>query len=129
MIRTKAIGGTMVLWKHSIDKYISLYRTPSTSFLPIIYNPPECPVSIHIALYMPTSGKETEFIEQIVPLSNCLNELKQQCEDCLIYLRGDGNVNPNNIERTRIFNSFVSNHNLVQSNIQHKTYHHWGRNI
>ena len=46
MIRTKAIGGTMVLWKHSIDKYISLYITPSTCSLPIIYYPPECPAFI-----------------------------------------------------------------------------------
>ena len=125
MIRAKAIGGTMVLWKHSIDKYISLYRSPSTSFLPIVFNPPGCPLSVHIALYLPTSGKETEFIEQIVLLSNCLNEFGQQYDDCLIFLRGDGNVNPNNQERTRIFNSFLSNHNLVQSNIQHKTYHHF----
>jgi hypothetical protein len=75
--------------------------------------------------YFPTSGKEADFIEQIILLSNCLDELIERYDDCLIFIRGDGNVNTNNRERTKTFASFLSNYRLLQTPLNHKTYHHF----
>ena len=57
MTKSKAAGGTMVLWKKSLDKYITVHQSDSSSFLPIIYSPPcslftsycpHCPVPPHV---------------------------------------------------------------------------------
>ena len=58
-------------------------------------------------------------------LSCCISELSEKYEDCLIYIRGDGNVNNNNKERLKIFNTFLSSHRLIKVPINHKTYHHF----
>ena len=126
MRKSKPTGGTMILWKGSLDSFISTHPTSSTSFLPIILQPPGSPVSVHIALYLPTSGREGEFLEQIIQLSNCISDITDKYGDnCLIFLRGDANVNSNNNERVKIFENFLSLHNLVQVKIDHKTYHHF----
>ena len=125
MSRNRALGGTMVLWKKSLDKYISVHPSSSPSFLPVIFRPPGSPVSVHLAIYLPTSGKEVEFLEQIILLSNCLDDISNLHGDCLIYIRGDANVNTNNRARCRIFSSFLAKYRLVQTPIKHKTYHHF----
>ena len=125
MAKHKATGGTMVLWKRSLDKYISIHPVECTGFLPVVYNPPGSPISIHIALYLPTSGRDIDFIDQITQLSNCIDDLNEKYQDCLIFLRGDANVNKNNHDRVKIFSTFLSSHNLVQISIEHKTYHHF----
>ena len=125
MLKTKAKGGTLVLWKKNLDKYISVYHVNSPSFLPIIYSPPGSPVSVHISLYLPTSGREEEFIEALAELSNTVEDITDRYENCLIFLRGDGNVNSNNTERMVIFSRFISSFRLVQVPLDHKTYHHF----
>ena len=123
--KTKALGGTLVMWRKSLDKFVTIHPSPSTSFLPLVLSPPGCPVSIHIAIYLPTSGKETQFLEEILLLENTLDELRDLYQDCLIYIKGDGNVNPNNKDRSEIFQNFLSNNHLKLVNITHKTYHHF----
>ena len=85
LVKGRAFG--LILWKQSIDKYISVYPSASSSFLPVIFNPPGCPVSVHIAIYMPTSGRETDFLEQLILLSSCLDELNDKYGDCLIFIQ------------------------------------------
>ena len=57
----KAIGGTMILWRSCLDPYIKVLPSTSSSVLAILLSIPGVAVSAHIALYMPTSGKEVEF--------------------------------------------------------------------
>ena len=127
MTKSRAMGGTMIFWKRTIDKYVSAIPVQSTSFLPLLYKPPGCQVSVHIALYLPTSGKENDFLDQLAQLTACIEELRETYEDCPIYIRGDGNVNPNNQERAKLFSTFVSNFELHQVPMpdQHRTYHHF----
>ena len=125
MSRSRATGGVMVMWKKSLDKFITVHHVSSSSFLPIVFSPPGSPVSIHIGLYLPTSGREADFIEAITQLMNTVEDIKEKYEDCLIFLRGDGNVNQNNLERALLFSNFLSNFSLTQINIGHKTYHHF----
>ena len=123
--KSRATGGTMVMWKSSLDKYVQAHPVVSTSFLPVIFTPPGYPVSVHIALYLPTAGRDADYIEQLTLLSNCITDLRFKYEECMIFIRGDGNTNNNNKERIRIFKYFLSSHNLVQININHCTYHHF----
>ena len=125
LFHNKSYGGTMVIWKQAIDKYVTVHPTSSTSFLPIIYNHPEAPVSVHIAIYLPTSGHETKFIAELSQLRLLVEELQELHPDCHIYLRGDSNVNPNNRDRAIIFSDFLTNLNLLSVPIPHKTYHHF----
>ena len=125
MSKSKANGGVLAMWKKSLDKYVTVVKVDSSSFLPLIYSPPGAPISVHVALYLPTSGKEAEFMEAISQLINTVGDITNRFEHCLVFLRGDGNVNTNNTDRMTIFSSFLSSLNLVQTNILYKTYHHF----
>ena len=125
MLKTHAKGGTMVMWQVSLDSFIQIHPVHTSSFLPVVYSPPGCPVSVHIALYMPTSGKETDFLEELSSLGACLDELSEKYKDCLFFIRGDANVNKNNKDRMRIFQNFLSSHSLTQVPTSHNTYHHF----
>ena len=104
--KTKTYGGTMVLWKTDMEPYVSIYPVSSSAFLPLIYSPPGSPTTIHIALYLPTSGQESHFIEQITELKMVIDDLQLQYPKSILFLRGDSNVNPNNKNRSRIFANF-----------------------
>ena len=125
LTKSRTTGGTMVMWKSSLDKYVQAHPVVSTSFLPVIFSPPGYPVSVHIALYLPTAGRDADYVEQLALLSNCIKELKFKYVGCAIFIRGDGNTNSNNKERVRMFSYFLSSHDLVEVNINHSTYHHF----
>ena len=74
LVKTKANGGTMVLWKVCHDPYISVHPVSSPSILPIIFNPPQSLLSIHVAVYLPTHGQDRR-IEELSSLEVCLQEL------------------------------------------------------
>ena len=115
----------MIVWKKEFDAHITVHPVTTSSFLPIIFSPPGAPVSIHIALYLPTSGKENEFIEQICLLRLTVEELLDKYPNCLIFLRGDSNVNSNNKSRFKMFSDLLSHFSLVTIPLYHKTYHHF----
>ena len=125
LMSNKAHGGTMVIWKRSLDMHISVYPAQTSSFLPIIFSPPGSPVSVHICLYLPTSGQEPSFVEQITLLQLIMSEIHEKYPGCLIYLRGDSNVNMKNKTRSIIFNSFLHNLNHFNVPLFHNTYHHF----
>ena len=125
MTKSKACGGTMILWRKSLDKYISVFPHTSSSFLPVIFSPPGSPISAHFALYLPTSGKEDDFLNQFCQLSLCIDEILEKFPDCLLFIRGDGNINTNNMNRVQMLASFLSTFSLKQLKINHKTYHHF----
>ena len=96
MTRSKASGGTMVLWRKSIDKFVTIHPVPTSSFLAIIFSPPGSPVTAHFSLYLTTSGRDVDFLDQICQLSKTIEEISEKHPNCHIFIRGDGNVNPNN---------------------------------
>ena len=125
LTKSKANGGTMSLWKIEHDPFISIHPVFSSSFLPLIFDPPYCPLSIHIAVYLPTLGKESKFFEELSKLSECLDELTFKHVDAPVFIRGDVNVSNKNLKRTDLFKYFCSEHKLSQTSIPHKTYHHF----
>ena len=124
-IKNRSNGGTMILWKKTLDKFVSILPTVSSSFLPLLFQPPSSPPSLHLSLYLPTSGKETEFTEEMGKLRQFLENLLEDIPDCAIFIRGDSNVNVNNKPRLKIFSDFLSNFNLFNIPLGHKTYHHF----
>ena len=97
----------------------------TSCFLPIILTPPDSAPSIHVALYLPTSGQETEFVEAVTNLKVVIEDLREVHPSAPIYVRGDSNVNNNNIPRVKVFQNFIHNLELQDIAVNHNTYHHF----
>ena len=115
----------MALWSLTLDPYISVYPPSNTSFLPIVYSPPGSPISVHIGVYLPTSGQESQFVDNLLELQVVIEELNDKYDKPIIFIRGDSNVNANNKRRSKIFAHFCSSFDLVRVPIGHNTYHHF----
>ena len=124
-----AHGGTLILcWKHSLDQYIKIIEVDTSRFLVVVLNIPGHPLSIHICLYLPTSGRNTEYLEELARLEKTIDDLDSQYPDATIYLRGDANASmiarPGN-KRDELFKYFCDKLSLVSTPINEHTYHHF----
>ena len=124
MIKSRGNGGTLLIGIKELDPYIEVIPTNTPAFLLIILRMPGLKTSVHIALYMPTHSKESEFVSDLAELRNCLDNLTERF-DPIFYIRGDGNVNPNNTARTVLLKQLLKDYNLVRTEVGHKTYHHF----
>ena len=115
----------MIFWKISLDEFITVLPSKSSSFHAILFQPLHSQPSVHVSLYLPTAGKEDEFIAEITKLRIFLEELLDIHPDYLVFIRGDSNVNLNNRVRVNIFNNFKISLNLASVPFEHKTYHHF----
>ena len=124
-IKNRSNGGTMILWRKDWNQSISIIPTDSSSFVAIALSIPGTQPSIHIAMYLPTAGKESEFVEEITKLKAFVEGIADSHPDHFVFIRGDSNVNPNNNSRFTIFDDFKKILNLHQVQIGHRTYHHF----
>ena len=121
-----AKGGTMFLWKKWLDPYVTIPEcTKSSSFHVLVLNHPSCTVSIHVSVYLPTSGKDFEYTSQLTDLRACIEELLESYPSSVVYLRGDFNTNKKNTSRCSQLENFTKALNIIQIKIPHKTYHHF----
>ena len=74
-VKSRAHGGTLVLWRSELDPFVTVYNTATCSFQPIILKLPDCQVSVHFSIYLPTSGKDSDFISELANLRNCLEDV------------------------------------------------------
>ena len=125
LLKSRASGGTLALWKVQHDPHITIFPASSAAFLPVIFNPPDSPLSIHIAVYLPTLGLESRFLEELSNLSVSIMELIEAHPGAPVYLRGDFNASFSNFKRTDLLDHFCSEHHLLQVSIPHPTYHHF----
>ena len=125
LLKNRAYGGTMILWKRTLNKFIKPLPIITSSFLPILFSPPGSPPSVHISLYLSTSGKEASFVEEISKLGVYLEEYLENNPSHCIYIRGDSNVNNNHKEHVKILKHFMNNLQLKSISIQHATDHHF----
>ena len=112
------------MWRSSLDPYITPLPTTSPAFLPILFQMPGFTSSIHISLYLPTAGKDPEFISSLSLLDSLLEDL-MSTHSCPIYIRGDANCNPNNKNRSSLFQHFLDKHKLQSINFGHNSHHHF----
>ena len=128
LIKAKSNGGSMVLWRNRLDPYVIIHPVSSPAILPIIFNPPGNPTSIHICVYLPTHGQDDKFIEELSNLEVCLDELLDLYPEAFVFLRGDFNVSYKNEKRAALLHHFCSEFGLLEVVINHKTYHHFTGN-
>ena len=125
MITSHATGGTLCIWRRSLDPYVTIHPVTSSSFTPLILSLPYHQKSIHICIYLPTHGKDDEFVAELAELKTCIDELVNKHPGAALYIRGDGNVNMKNIKRVSLLGSFMKDFSLTNVPIGHKTYHHF----
>ena len=114
----------MILWKTEHDPFVKLVPDCS-AFQPIIFKPPGHALSVQVAVYLPTQGKENEFVNSIAKLSLCLDQLSEQHLEAVFCLRGDFNVNEKNKRRQALLKHLCTEHALKITPFLHRTYHHF----
>ena len=125
LMTKRAKGGTMIMWKNELDAFITPLQSPSSSFLPVLFTPPESPKSIHIAIYLPTARRDVDFAQEMASLDNLLCDFINKYPGVLIFIRGDANVNFKNTSRKEQFQNLCKSFSLESSTISHSTYHHF----
>ena len=108
MIRSRIVGGTLSLWAKYLDPYVTIHKPTTSSFTVMILQLPGSVVTIHVALYLPTSGKDSNFISELTNLRICLTELAATYPHSLVFIRGDSNINSNNKARVLLLNGSTS---------------------
>ena len=95
-IRNRSLGGTMLLWHRNIDPFIEIIPPTSPAFLIAVLRLPGLETSLHVTLYLPTHGKDFQFISDLADLRNCLDKMLELHSDPAIYIMGDSNLNKKN---------------------------------
>ena len=93
--------------------------------MPIILHPLGSSPSIHICIYLPTEGKDKQFVEELTALSSTLHDISFSHTGTPVYLRGDFNVSNNNKKRRALLDRFMESEGLTETIICHPTYHHF----
>ena len=123
--KVRAHAGTMVMWECSLSPFISVIPTVSASFSSILLNLPGTLPSIHTVVYLPTSGREDQFMTSLVELQGHIEDARDKHPEAAHFLRGDANCNPNNPSRFNLFNDFCANLFFMRVPLNHPTYHHF----
>ena len=121
MTKSRSDGGTLVLWQRELDPFVSFYPVNTASFTPLVLKLPESPISVQISLYLPTHGKDLEFVSELASLRLCMEEINDLYPGTVFFLRGDSNVNSKNKFRVSLFNQLIEDFNLKSVQISHKT--------
>ena len=120
-----------MLYKQHLEPYISEIHIESSRILPIYLHVPGYPMSAHFNIYLPTSGKDSEYIECLAQLKSTIEDVIEDCSDTLIFIRGDANASyhirgkSHSDKRDKLFNHFANSMNLHNIDLHHKTYHHF----
>ena len=125
LIKARAVGGTLALWRRWLEPYISVYPVQSSAFLPLVLKLPDSRTSVHIALYLPTHGRDADFVSELASLNNCIDDICTINKDALVFIRGDSNCNAKNTNRMQLLAHFKEEFSLTQVPILHPTYHHF----
>ena len=125
MDQRRAWGGTLALWHSSLDPFVTVLPTTSPAVLPVFLSIPGLSPSIHIGIYLPTSGRDPEFLTALTALDMVLVTMVETRPGVPVYIRGDANVNPGNTARCNLFQHFLTRHSLTSLPLHHNTHHHF----
>ena len=121
----RAYGGTMIMWKTELDIFIKPLSTPSSCMLPILFTPEGLSPSAHIAIYLPTAGRDADFANELANLDSLITDILDQYPGIALFIRGDANVNLKNKKRVELFEKFCHFLDLDRIQLGHQTYHHF----
>ena len=123
--KVKAHGGTMVMWHTSLSPYVTILPSESPSYLSVLVKMPGTIPSIHTALYLPTAGKEEQFLSSLVELEAHIADIRSIHPAAAHFVRGDANCNPKNTARYSIFSHLCKTYSFSKIPLSHPTYHHF----
>ena len=121
----KAKGGTCIMWKTSISPFVKILPTSSPSFVSVMVTPPGILPSVHTAVYLPTAGKDGEWLATLVELEDHVMMNVEKYGDLAIFLRGDFNGSGKNKTRFSTLSAVISRLKLAKVKLPHPTYHHF----
>ena len=127
----RAHGGTFVLWRHYLSKFITVITIDSSRILPVLIRIPGHRASAHICLYLPQVSLESEYLEELSKLETVVSDLEEKYPDIIIHCRGDANASipkRSNNKRDNLFEFFYQRLSFKPVQIDHKTYHHFTGN-
>ena len=128
LLKNRAHGGTMTCWKYTLDPYITVLGTETSRITPILLEMPGFQSSVHINIYLPTAGREAEFIDCLASLQATIDKISDEYPSALAYIRGDANASyiPRIAsKRDLIFKHFYEDNYFTPLEMRHKTYHHF----
>ena len=125
LLKMRAKGGTMALWKKRIDPYVTVVPSSTSSIHSMVFSPPGLVPAIILCIYLPTAGKDLEYVEEIAKVNESILELVVKYPDAKILIRGDANANPKDTKRVDIVKKLCDDWSLTHTVIDHPTYHHF----
>ena len=124
--KTRAKGGTLLLWPSHLDPFITILPAPSASILPCRVSLPGLITSYHICIYLPTAGLNDDFVSSLAALDVVVQDIYSKHDgQCPVFIRGDANSSSKNAFRAPLLQYFLLKHNLQRVHISHPTYHHF----
>ena len=127
MVSNKSHGGTVIMISKNLEPYAQMLPSSSSSFTAVLVHVPNFEKSVHIALYMPTAGKDSEFLTVLSCLNSFIRDTRSKFQ-CSIHIRGDSNCNPKNEYQCSLFRNFCQSHDLLSVDFEHSSYHHFTGN-
>ena len=119
------------MWTKDLDPYITILEPSSSHILALILEKPGLQTSVHITVYLPTAGKEAEFVRELSVLQDTIDNVGDNYPDALIFVRGDANASVvcrKGNKRDLLFLHFMEENELHGVPINHTTYHHFTNN-
>ena len=92
----KAKGGTMVMWHFSLSPHLEVQPTTSPSCVSVLLSPPGILPSLHTAVYLPTAGRDGEWLAALVELEQHVQDSIEKQGPLAVFLRGDFNASSRN---------------------------------
>ena len=128
LVRCRAHGGTLVLWKKELDPYVTILDPVSSRILVLVLDQPGYQISVHITIYLTTSGNDPKFVQDLALLQETINNTSQKYPESVMYIRGDANASVlprQNNKRDDLFKYFTESNDLLATPLNHHTYHHF----
>ena len=114
--------GAAVLWHDSLNSHIINLKNTHERFTAIKLNLSGQPV-LAVSAYLPTAGKDDEFLECIAELSNFIHE--NTARNVTVLIGTDCNCSEkSSSRRSASFQLFCNQHDLVQISCREPTFHH-----
>ena len=129
--KSRAHGGTLAIWKKELDAYVTVLEPPSSHILTLLLEKPGFQTTIHISVYLPTAGKDAEFMKELSILQDTSDLVSDKYSDSLVFLRGDANASipaRSGNKLDILFKYFLEENKFSSASINHKTYHHFTNN-
>ena len=112
----------MIMWNPSLSPFLKILPTSSPSFISVLLTPPGVLPSVHTAVYLPTAGKDGEWLTTLIDLEQHVILNAEKYGNPATFLRGDFNASSKNKTRNATLSAVISRLKLAKVQLnQHIT--------